>query len=60
MIEGWLKDLQLDNETINEYIRLVIIGLVRLLGMSQNTCQYQDKFYNQTEGTSMGKLFIML
>src|SRR5436190_8298902 len=48
MIKNWLIAQNLDEPLINEYL------LLTNLCMSQSTFLFQDKIYQQTEGTAMG------
>lgn len=47
-LEEWLRSFNLTNDRVKEYICLTN------LCMNQNTFQFENNFYKQTEGTAMG------
>lgn len=48
LLRKWLISLKLPTEIINEYV------ILTNLCMSQNTFEYNNNFYTQTDGTAMG------
>jgi len=53
-LKDWLEESKIETNKINELLNLT------KLYMSQNVFQFQNKFFEQTEGTAIGNPFIAL